>query len=115
MTPDATTLLGSQVGAAAACAYIINLLQMWSKTPWITAHTKYVNIAVRALLSGGAYVGISHVWSPSTTGGGVLTITIPSLTVIVIGVWHWFCQYAFTHVVGTTLESKQAPPQGANP
>jgi hypothetical protein len=103
-TGDATTLLGSQLAAAAACTYIINALQRIKQLPWITAHTKTINVIVRAGLAGIAELGISHAWSPASEGGGVLMITIPPLMVLVHGLWHWFTQYAMTHVIGSALE-----------
>jgi len=104
MTGDATTLLSSQISAAAACAYILNLIQKSEKIPWITQNTKYINFAIRALLAGAATIGIEHVWNPSPTGGGVLMITIPSLTVVVHEAWHWFGEYAYTHIAGQVLQ-----------
>lgn len=101
---DATTLLGSQLAAAAACTYILNGLQRIKRIPWITAHTTSINVIVRAGLAGVAALGISHVWNPSDGGGGVLMITIPPAAIIVHGLWHWFTQYAMTHVIGSALE-----------
>jgi len=110
MAMDATTLLGSQVGAAAACSYILNLAQRAKALPWITAHTTQINMVARILLSGIATLGISWVWAPAAADGGhTLTITIPSLMAIILALWHWFCQFAFQHIVGKTLDSTQAP------
>lgn len=103
-TGDATTLLTSQIAAAAACSYALNLLQRWKQIPWITAHTTVINTVVRAGLAGVSALGISHAWNPSDGGGGVLTITIPAAGVILHGAWHWFSQYALTHLAGSALE-----------
>ena len=110
MSTDATTLLSSQLGGAAACAYLLNLLQKWSRTPWITEHTATINKAVRAALALATTVGIGWAWSPAAGDGHVLTITIPAAAVLIHGTWHWFCQYAFTHVIGAALEAKAGPP-----
>jgi hypothetical protein len=111
MAMDATTLLGSQVGAAAACSYILNLAQRAKSLPWITAHTTEMNIAARAVMALFTTLGLSYVWSPSTDGGHTLTIAIPSLMTAVLGLWHWFCQFAFQHIVGQTLGGTQSPVQ----
>lgn len=101
---DATTLLTSQIAAAAASSYALNLLQRWKQVPWITAHTTVINTVVRALLALGATLGISHAWTPADGGGGVLMITIPTATVLLHGSWHWFSQYALAHLAGSALE-----------
>lgn len=110
MAADATTLLSSQITAAAACAYILNLIKQSDKIPWVTQNTQLINVAIRAVLAGGAALGISHVWAPATGGGGVLTITIPPLSVVVVGLWHWFGQYAFTHIAGNVLDKTNGVP-----
>jgi len=109
MSADATTLLSTQLGGAAACAYLLNLLQKWSRTPWITEHTAVINKMVRAGLALATTVGISWAWS-AAGDAHVLMITIPSAAVLAHGIWHWFCQYAFTHVVGSALDAKAGPP-----
>lgn len=109
---DATTLLSSQLTAAAACAYLLNMLQRWEKLPWITANTQTINAIVRAAMAGGTALGIQHVWNPAVGGGGVLTITIPSAAILVHGAWHWFGQYAFTHIAGKVLNGTQTAPAG---
>lgn len=108
MAMDATTILSSQLGAAAGCAYFINLLQRWSKTPWITEHTEGINRGFRAALALATTIGIGWAWAPSIAGAHVLSITIPSVADLMHGSWHWFCQYAFTHVVGSALQKNQA-------
>ena len=109
MAMDATTLLTSQFGAAAGSQYLLNLLQKWSKTPWINEHTTGINIAVRAALAFGATVGITWAWSPTISGGHMLSIAIPSVVDLGHGLWHWFDQYAMTHIVGSILGPKSLP------
>ena len=110
MAADATTLLSSQLGGAAACAYLLNLLQKWSRTPWITEHTATINKVVRAGLALAATAGISWQWSAAANDGHTLTVVIPSALALLHFGWHWFTQYAFTHVVGAALEAKAGPP-----
>jgi lipoprotein signal peptidase len=110
MAVDATSLLSSQLGGAAACAYLLNLLQKWSKTPWITEHTAGINRVVRAALALATTVGIGWAWSSTADNSHILMITIPPALSIMHGVWHWFTQYAFTHWIGAALEAKSGPP-----
>lgn len=104
MSGDATTLLTSQIGAAAACAYFMNLIQKWKALPWITQHTEQINFAVRAVLAAGSAIGINTVWNPTDHS---LLITGLAVVPILHGVWHWFTQFAMTHLTGKILESKQ--------
>lgn len=107
---DATSLLTSQIAAAAACSYLLNLLQKWSKTPWITEHTTLLNGMVRAVLAFAATVGIGWAWTSTGDNGHALTITIPSAMVLLHGLWHWFSQYALTHLAGSALEKPVVKP-----
>lgn len=113
---DTTSLLTSQIAAAAACSYLLNLLQRWSKTPWISQHTDGINLMVRAALAFGATVGIGWAWSAGANEGHVLTISIPGAAALIHGLWHWFSQYALTHLAGSALEKPvPTPPQVINP
>ena len=109
------SLLTSQIAAAAACSYILNLLQKSPKLPWITAHSAGINTAIRIVLSGMATLGITYAWAPSMGGGHTLTFTIPSGAAVIAAGWHWFSQFALTHLAGTALEEKPAPAPPAPP
>ena len=102
---NTASILTSQVAAAAACSYILNLLQRWRQVPWVTTHTAGINMTIRALLAGAATIGISWQWNSADHS---LLITGLGLTTIIHGMWHWFSQYAFTHLAGATLDSAQA-------
>jgi hypothetical protein len=97
------SLLSTQIGAAAVCAYGIQLAQKWSKLPWITAHPSQMNMIARLITSGVAALGVSWAWGDMTGGGHMLSISIPSGTAIVAGLWHWFVQYAVQHGWGNLL------------
>jgi hypothetical protein len=109
----ATSLLGTQLGAAAVCAYLMQALQKWSKTPWINEHTAGINVAVRAALAVVSTIGIGWAWSNGTAGGHVLTIAIPSTVILLHGLWHVFVQYAIQHGWGNLLSPNPpvAPPK----
>lgn len=93
----------SSFTAAAACSFILDRVQKSEIVPWITAHTKWINLAAKIVMSGAATLGISHAWNPAPTGGGVLMVTVPAFTVIVLGLWHWFSQFALQHGFGQLL------------
>jgi hypothetical protein len=101
MTPTDPIL--TTVTAGAGCAFIVQLLQKAKQVPWITEHTTAINIALKASLSFFATLGISHAWNPSAGGGGQLTFDIPSMSVLMIGLWHWFGQFAVMHGFGQLL------------
>jgi hypothetical protein len=89
----------SQLTGGAACAYLLLLLQKWSKLPWITAHTTWINFLVRVVFSLATTLGIQAVWNAnlSVPGGHVLMVTVPPAAAILHAAWVWFGQYAMQH------------------
>jgi hypothetical protein len=106
--------LSTQVTAAAASAYAINLLQRWEKLPWITQHTKGITHAVRAIMALAASIGIGWHWDAVDHS---LTITGLSLSAVIVFGWHWFSQFAVTHGFGQLLNgfTKTGQDQAAKP
>lgn len=107
---EATSTLQTSLYAGAASAYIVQFLQKWSKTPWITDHTKWVTVGVRLTLACVSAAGVSWAWAAKDGGGHTLTIAIPGLTSLLIGVWHLFGQYATTHAFGGVLKATELKP-----
>lgn len=104
-------LLLTYVTSGAACAYILRLLQKWNKTPWINEYTGQINIAIRAILSFIATVGISYQWDAKAH---VLTIGNLEWNVIGVGLWHWLGQYAMQHGWGQLFmvgNGQEHPPE----
>lgn len=99
------SMLSTQIGAAAVCAYLVQLLQRWSKIPWITEHTTGINAALRIVTSGAAAIGVHWAWADSSSGGHTLSIAIPSFAAILAAGWHWFVQYAIQHGWGNLLSA----------
>jgi len=95
-TPSAndTNIFLSQVTWGAVMAYILLLLQRWSKLPWLTQHTTEITTIFRAVLAFVATIGIGISWNGAAH---TLTITNLSLSVIASGLWHWFGQFAIQH------------------
>lgn len=107
---EATSTLQTSLYAAAASAYITQFLQKWERTPWITDHTKWVTAGVRLTLSAISAVGVSWAWAAKDGGGHTLTIAIPGLASLLIGIWHLFGQYATTHAFGGMLKTVELKP-----
>lgn len=110
-SPDATNMLATQLTAGAACAYLLQLLQKWSKTPWVTEHTDGINNAIRLGLALISSLGISWVWSGTENGGHTLTIAIPSTFAILQAAWHVFGQFALQHGWGKVLSLNGSNPK----
>lgn len=112
------SLLSTQIGAAAVCAYLVQLLQRWSKLPWITEHTTAINAALRIATSGVAAIGVHWAWADTSSGGHTLSIAIPSGAALLAAGWHWFVQYAIQHGWGNLLSggpAASAPPTSTAP
>jgi len=99
-----SSVLFSQLTAAAACAALLRSVQKAKWAGWVTEHTRVVNMILRAILAGTATIGITKVWSGTLLEGGQLTLTIPPLMVLLQGLWHWLGQYLLQHGFGSAAE-----------
>jgi len=109
MNDNTTNLLFTALATSGMCSYLLQALQRWSKTPWITAHTTGINVAVRMALSFATTLGISFAWNAGADHSHILTIAIPSGTLILKGLLHWGGQYFFTHAAGKVLSINETP------
>lgn len=107
---EATSTLQTSLYASAASAYIVQFIQRWDKTPWVTEHTKWMTTGLRLGLSFVSAVGVSWAWAAKEGGGHTITIAIPGLASLLIGIWHVFGQYAFTHGFGGLLKAIELKP-----
>lgn len=107
--PD--NILFSHLTSAAIFAYVLQLLQRWEKLPWVTAHTAWVNIGLRALFSFAANVGIGWVWNGhlAWNTGASVTITIPGLAIVAHGLYHLMGQFGLQHGFLKILNAPDAP------
>ena len=110
--PHGSTQLQTQLGAAAASAYIIILLQKVKQLPWITAHSTGINRGIRLFFSFIAAIGVDAKWNSVEHS---LLITGLSLTAVLMAGWHWFQQYAFTHMSGGLINMASGKPNGVLP
>lgn len=91
------SILLSHLTSAAIFAYILQLLQQWTKLPWVTKEATTINIVIRAILSFLAILGITTAWTGSLLAGGTLTIDIPSIWIVLHGLYHFIGQFALQH------------------
>lgn len=112
MNDQAINLVLTYLAATGVCTYLLQALQKWSKTPWITEHTHWINFLVRAALSLSASLGMHWAWATNPDHSHVLTIAIPSALDLVKGLVHWVGQYFAQHVAGNIV-TLSAPKQDA--
>ena len=111
MNDNTTNLLFTSLATSGMCAYLLQALQKWSKTPWITAHTTGINVGVRMALSFAATLGISVAWNSGADNSHILMVAIPSGTLLAKGALHWVGQYFFQHAAGKVLSIPEDPPK----
>jgi hypothetical protein len=113
-------VLPTSVGVAVISAYIMHLLKAAKSVPKVSFATTKLNAIIRAIMSGIGTIGISLSWAAAATGGGTVSIAVPSLGVLLAGLWHWAVQYGLQHFSEGTLQmmrqlseiAKQAASQG---
>ena len=103
LAPTSPTLPTS-VGVAIASAYIMHLLKTLKSIPKISFYTTKINLFLRAILSAVGTIGISIKWAAVSGGGVQLITTIPSLTVFLVGLWHWGVQFGLQHMSEGVLQ-----------
>src|SRR5216684_1943631 len=89
-----SAVVPTQISAAMACGYILWLLQKAQSVPWVNQYTVKLNAFIRIVASGAATLGVTFAWSSSQH-----QLVIGNLTAgaVMMGLWHWFTQYAATH------------------
>ena len=87
-------IIPTQISASMACAYVLFLLQKLKSVPWVTTQTARINAIVRLVLSGIATLGVTIAWQ-----GDAHQLVVGNLyaSTILMGLWHWFTQYATAH------------------
>jgi hypothetical protein len=105
-----SNLMFTHLTSAAICAYVLQLLQQWKALPWITAHTTWLNVALRALLSGASAVGIHSAWTGTSATGWQIVIGIPAASVLAHGLFEWVGQYSLQHGLLKIFQLQPVPP-----
>jgi hypothetical protein len=105
MQPDVSLVFG--VGAA--CAYLLKLVQLSKRFPWISAETKRINFYAQLVLSFLSTVGIGFQYD---SAAHTLLISGLSLAAIFHAAGSWFVQFAVQHGFSNVIQmsSNGAPP-----
>jgi len=101
----------TQVSSAATVVYIIQRLKTAKWFPWLQHEGQvWAKRGLSLVAAFGVHTGISHVWNAGEVPGGhVLIITIPPLTVVAIGLWHWSNQYIMQELIYQGTVNRQPP------
>lgn len=110
MNDQTINMMLTYLAATGGCTYLLQALQKWSKTPWISAHTTKINVLVRMALALGASIGLSLGWSSGADHSHILTIAIPSLKTLAVGTVHLVGQYFAQHAAGKVISINETPP-----
>ena len=97
LSPNAPSVPTS-VGVAVVFGYVLHFLKISKKVPWIDFTTTWLNVVIRAVLSGIGTLGITWSWAAATAGTGhQLMVNVPAGSAIAVGLWHWVVQYGIQH------------------
>jgi len=77
--------------------------------PWLSAHTKTLNRVVAVGLSGLTSLGVTFTGTGGWQEGGTLLVTIPSVTLIGLGLWHWLQSFVLQQMLYHAAVKPQAP------
>jgi len=74
--------------------------------PLVQEGKKFLNRTVSIAAAGAVHLGITFAWSASPTqmGGHNLTVAIPSGAALLIGLFHWGCQFIYQETGYTVLQ-----------
>lgn len=98
------------LAATGGCASLLQALQRWSKTPWITVHTAKINWLFKSGLALASSLGLSWAWTANVDHSHVLMIAIPSVKALGVGAIHFIGQLYAIHGTGKVLSINEAPP-----
>lgn len=89
--------LPTGVGVAIVFGYLLDVAKRLKQVPKINYYTQRLNFAIRVIMSGIGTLGVSWVWSSTTTGGHQFILNLPAWSIITTGIWHWVIQYGVQH------------------
>jgi hypothetical protein len=104
-----SNLLFSHFTSAAVFVMLMQRLKMAPWFPWLKMEGQVWQKRLASIATAlGVHLGISHVWNPSTNGAHVLIITVPALSVVAVGAWHWLGQFALQETMYQAVSNKAA-------
>jgi hypothetical protein len=94
--------------SAAIVVYFINRLKASPWFPLLQKDRTMLNRSFSVVVAFFVSVGIHYQWNNaySTANGGSITIDLPGLYVLALGVWHWINQYAFQETLHQLTKPK---------
>lgn len=98
--------------SAAIVVYALNKLKSAKWFPLLQKDWTWVNRGASMFVAVAVSIGIHYTWTAGTDGGHTLTLQIPTLSVLAIGIWHWLNQYAMQETLHQITKDKSpvAPP-----
>ena len=98
--PNAVSnVLSTQVAAAAATVWIMQTLKSAKWFPLLQHGQKIASRAASVIAAFFITVGIGYTWNRNVDGSHVLILAIPTTTVLVFGIWHWFQQFVYHEIL----------------
>ena len=97
--------------SAAIVVYAINKLKSAKWFPLLQKDWTWINRGFSMFVAFAVSIGIHYTWSASTDGGHTLTLQIPTLAVLGLGVWHWLNQYAMQETLFQITKPKDVAPK----
>lgn len=82
------------VSAAAMAVWLLQKAKSCKRLQWINENTGTLNRILAVATAGFAAIGVHWVMTGSLLDGGTITIAFPSLASMIVGLFHWFQQFA---------------------
>lgn len=86
----------STFGSSALVVYIMQKLKSASWFPLVDQGRVFLNRLVSVFGALCTTIAVSYVWNPSSRQ---LLLTIPTLSVMLLGLWHWFTHFAMQETI----------------
>jgi hypothetical protein len=100
--------------SAAIVVYAINKLKAAKWFPLLQKDWTWINRGFSMFVAFAVSIGIHYTWASDTTGGHTLTLQIPTLAALGLGLWHWLNQYAMQETLHQIIKDKTpVAPQGS--
>lgn len=107
-------VLSTQVTAAAMTVWALQKLKDAPWFPLLQHGQKSISRAASAIASAFVSIGIGYTWTKNADGSHVLMLAIPTLPILVAGVWHWGQQFAFNELIYQSTVNKLSVTTSAN-
>lgn len=102
-TNSVSNILATQFTSSAVVVWVMQKLKNASWFPLLRHGSATVSRIFSLAAAGAVAIGINYTWNPQTRG---LLITIPTITGLAIGLWHWLNQFALQETVYQAMVNK---------